>query len=128
MVSDQAQRHFRQARRLLAVVEARAEVELPEVTAPTACHSMRHAATAVLVAHGTASPRTHRGVLSRPRRLEREQAWRAEAEVDLLNRAFRRRLIADHGAAEVLTTEHALSARDEATAFVLFCERKMEAV
>lgn len=122
-MSDEAQQHLRRARKLLAVVTARAEVELPEVVAHTAYYSMHHGAIAVLTVHGVAIPKTHSGLIARLGQLDREKSWKARAEVALLSRALDRRLIADYEAVDTLTIEHAKSARDDAVAFVSFCER-----
>ena len=125
-MSAEAKQHLQRALRLLAMVKVRAEIELPEVIAHTAYYSMHHAATAVLITHGVAIPKTHSGLVTRLSMLDREKAWGAKAEVALLSRALDRRLIADYQAVDVLTVEHAKSARDDAVIFVFFCERLIE--
>jgi uncharacterized protein (UPF0332 family) len=121
-LTDEAKQHLHRARRLLAVVKSRAEVELPEVVAHTAYYSMHHAAVAVLIAYGVAIPKTHSGLITRLGQLDREKAWLAQAKVALLSRALDRRLIADYEATDTLTIEHARSAREDALAFAAFCE------
>jgi uncharacterized protein (UPF0332 family) len=86
---------------------------------------MRHAAVAVLIAHGIAIPKTHSGLIARLGQLDRDKAWYAKADVALLARALDRRLIADYEAMDTLTMAHARSARDDAIAFVAFCERSV---
>jgi uncharacterized protein (UPF0332 family) len=119
---DEARHHLRRSQKLLAMVKARAEIELPEVVAHTAYYSMHHAAVAVLIAHGVAIPKTHRGLIARLGQLDRDDAWQARSQVALLTRALDRRLIADYEAEDTLTIEHAKSARDDAVTFIAFCE------
>jgi len=58
--------------------------------------------------------------------LDREKVLGAKTEVALLSRALDRRLIADYQAVDMLTVDHAKSARDDAVIFVAFCERLIE--
>jgi uncharacterized protein (UPF0332 family) len=58
-LKEEARRHLRRAKRLLASVEVRVEVELPEIVAHTAYYAMYHAAVAVFVEKGVPTPRTH---------------------------------------------------------------------
>jgi uncharacterized protein (UPF0332 family) len=83
---------------------------------------MHHAAVAILISYGVAIPKTHSGLITRLGQLDREKAWQAKAKVALLSRALDRRLIADYEATDTLTIEHARSAREDALAFVSFCE------
>ncbi|MEI7874105.1 MAG: HEPN domain-containing protein [Alphaproteobacteria bacterium] len=122
-MKEEARQHLQRARRLLAMVEARAEVELPEVIAHTAYYAMHHAALALFVDRGLALPKTHSGLITRLSQLDREASLQAKAEVGRLSRALDRRLIADYEAQDTLTVEHARAARNEAVAFVSFCER-----
>jgi uncharacterized protein (UPF0332 family) len=126
-LSTEAQQHLQRALRLLAMVRVRAEVELPEVIAHTAYYSMHHAATAVLLVYGVAVPKTHSGLVTRLSMLDRQKALAAKMEVALLSRALDRRLIADYQAVDMLTVDHAKSARDDAIIFVAFCERLINA-
>jgi uncharacterized protein (UPF0332 family) len=104
-------------------------IELPEVVAHTAYYSMHHAAVAaVLLAYEVAVPKTHSGLIARLGQLDREKAWLAKGEVALLSRALDRRLIADYQAVDTLTIDHAKSAREDAIAFVSFCERMVALV
>jgi uncharacterized protein (UPF0332 family) len=119
--------HLRRAQRLLAVVEARVEVELPEVIAHTAYYAMYHAAVAVFVEKDVAIPKSHSGVVTRFSQLDRDQSLDAKAEVGRLSRGLERRLIADYDAEDTLTVEHARRAREDAVAFVAFCERLIDA-
>jgi uncharacterized protein (UPF0332 family) len=119
----EARQHLQRAQRLLAMVRSRAEVELPEVIAHTAYYAMHHAASAVFVEHGISLPKTHSGYVTRLSQLDREKGLQAKTEVARLSRSLERRLIADYQAEDTLTVDHARSARDEAIAFVSFCER-----
>jgi len=127
-LSAEAKQHLQRALRLLAMVKVRAEIELLEVIAHTAYYAMHHAATAVLVTYSVAIPKTHSGLVTRLSLLDREKSLGAKTEVALLSRALDRRLIADYQAVDMLTVEHAKSARDDAVIFVSFCERLIEAV
>lgn len=109
------------------MVEARAEIELPEIIAHTAYYAMHHAALAILTHYGVAAPKTHSGLVSRLSQLDRDRSWRAQASVALLARALNRRMIGDYQFVGTLNVQHARSARDDAVAFVSFCERQIEA-
>ncbi|MDP2334717.1 MAG: hypothetical protein Q8M19_28905 [Reyranella sp.] len=85
------------------------EIKLPEVIAHTAYYAMHHATLALFVERGLPLPKTHSGLITRLSQLDRE--------------ASLPRLIADYEAEDTLTVEHARAARDEAIAFVSFCER-----
>lgn len=126
-MNEEARLHLQRAHKFLAVVTGRAEVEIPEVVAHAAYYSMHHAAVAVLTAHDVGIPKTHSGLIARLGQLDRERSWQAKGDVALLSRALDRRLIADYQAVESLTIEHARSARDDAVAFVAFCERMLRA-
>lgn len=108
------------------MVQARAERELPEVIAHTAYYAMHHAAFAVLVSRDIPPPRTHSGLITRLSRLDLEARLQAKEEVARLSRALDRRLIADYDAVDTLTAEHARAARDDAAAFVAFCEKAID--
>ena len=84
---------------------------------------MHHAALALFVDRGLALPKTHSGLITRLSQLDREASLQAKADVGRLSRALDRRLIADYEAQDTLTVEHARAARNEAVAFVSFCER-----
>jgi uncharacterized protein (UPF0332 family) len=111
---------------LLAAVEARVEVELPEVIAHTAYYAMYHAAVAVFVENGVSTPKTHSGVVTRFSQLDRDRSLDARADVARLRRGLERRLIADYDAEDTLTVEHARRAREDAVAFVEFRERLID--
>lgn len=119
-MTDEARRHLQSARSLLAIVEARAEIELPEIIAHTAYYAMHHAALALLTYCGVSIPKTHSGLVSRLSQLDRDRAWQAQASVALFARALNRRLIADYQFVGTLNVQHARSARDDAVAFVSF--------
>jgi hypothetical protein len=65
-------------------------------------------------------------LVSRLSQLDRDRAWQAQASVALFARALNRRLIADYQFVGTLNVQHARSARDDAVAFVSFCERLLE--
>ncbi len=122
-MKEETQTHLRRSRRLLAMVEARVDVELPEVIAHTAYYAMYHAAIAVFAERNLPLPKTHSGVVARFSQLDREASLGAKAEVARLSRGLDRRLIADYNAEDLLTNAHARAAREDAVAFVEFCER-----
>ena len=117
------ERHRHRARRLLSMVEDRVEAELPEIIAHTAYYAMYHAALAALVHAGVAVPKPHSGMVSRFMQTFRTEAPDAKEQSARLSRSLQRRLIADYEAEDTLTLEHARTARDDAVAFVSFCER-----
>jgi uncharacterized protein (UPF0332 family) len=105
------------------MVERRVEIELPEIIAHTAYYAMYHAAVAVFVVRGVPPPKTHGGLVARFSQLDRDESLGAKADVARLSRGLERRLIADYDAADILTLDHARRAREDAVAFVAFCER-----
>jgi uncharacterized protein (UPF0332 family) len=115
--------HLRRARRLLTMVLQRVEEELPEVIAHTAYYAMYHAALAALVHAGVPVPKTHSGMVARFTQQFRGTTPDANEQSARLSRGLQRRLIADYEADDTLTLEHARAARDDATAFIAFCER-----
>lgn len=109
------------------MVRARADVELPEIIAHAAYYAMHHAASAVLVGRNIPLPKTHSGLITRLAQLDRDTGLQAKADVARLSRALDRRLIADYDAVDTLTAEHARAARDDAVAFIAFCEKLIDA-
>ena len=105
------------------MVENRVEAELPEVIAHTAYYAMYHEALAALIHAGVPVPKTHSGLVSQFSQRFKASLPDANEQSARLSRSLQRRLIADYEAEETLTVEHARTARDEAVAFVSFCER-----
>ena len=105
------------------MVENRVETELPEVIAHTAYYAMYHEALAALIHAGVAVPKTHSGLVSQFTQRFKTSLPDANEQSARLSRSLQRRLIADYEAEETLTVEHARIARDEAVAFISFCER-----
>jgi uncharacterized protein (UPF0332 family) len=118
--------HRIRARRLLTVVENRWEHELPEIVAHTAYYAMYHAAIALFARRGVSLPKTHAGVSARFSEHFRHIQPDGREQVGRLGRALERRLIADYDAVDTLKTEDARAARDDAAAFVAFCERVID--
>lgn len=105
------------------MVEGRWEQELPEVVAHTAYYAMYHAAVALFARHDMPLPKTHAGVTARFSEKFRHIEPDGREQVRRLGRALERRLIADYDAVDTLKVEDARAARDDAAAFVAFCER-----
>lgn len=103
------------------MVEKRVEEELPEVIAHTAYYATYHAALAALVHVGVPVPKTHSGMVTRF-----TQKRDAIVQSARLSRGLQRRQIADYEAEDRLTSEHARAARDDAMAFIAFCERLID--
>jgi len=72
-------------------------------------------------------PKSHSGGVTRFSQLDRDQSLGAKTEVGRLSRGLERRLIADYDAEDTLTVEHARRAREDAVAFIAFCERLIDA-
>jgi uncharacterized protein (UPF0332 family) len=109
------------------MVQSRAETEIPEVVAPAAYYAMYHAAVAALVHVGIATPSTDLGAIKQFTRRFGVATPDAGEHTKRLRRALERRLSADHDATSTLTVKDARIARDDAVAFVSFCERLIEA-
>jgi uncharacterized protein (UPF0332 family) len=108
------------------MVRSRAETEIPEVVAPAAYYAMYHAAVAALVHVGIAKPSSDRGSVKQFARRFGAATPDAAEHSGRLRRGLERRLIADHDVTNTLTVEDARVARDDAVAFVSFCERLIE--
>ena len=123
---EEVQLHRMRARRLLTMVEGRWDQELPEIVAHTAYYAMYHAAIALFSRRGVPLPKTHAGVNARFSEHFRHVDPDGRDQVRRLGRALERRLIADYDAVDILKTEDAGAARDDAIAFVAFCERLID--
>ena len=109
------------------MVQSRAEAEIPEVVAPAAYYAMYHAAVAALIHVGIARPSSDLGMVKRFTRRFGTAAPDAREHSQRLRRGLERRLIADYEMINTLTVDDACIARDDAVAFVSFCERLIEA-
>ena len=125
-MSEEFRLHRLRARRLLTTVENRWEQELPEIVAHTAYYAMYHAAIALFGRRGVPMPKTHAGVSARFSENFRHVEPDGREQVRRLGRALERRLIADYDAVDTLKVEDAGAARDDAVAFVAFCERMID--
>lgn len=94
--------------------------------AHTAYYAMYHAAIALFGRRGAPLPKTHAGVHARFGEHFRQVEPDGRDQVRRLGRALERRLIADYDAVDILKTEDASAARDDAIAFVAFCERLID--
>jgi uncharacterized protein (UPF0332 family) len=108
------------------MVQAPAEVELPEVVAPAAYFAMYHAAVAALLHAGVVVPEDDTETIDRFSRHFAAIVPDALDQSSRFERSRQRRLIADYEADESLTIDHARAARDDAVAFVAFCERVID--
>jgi len=95
-VIEEARRHRARAGRLLTMVEARYEQELPEVVVHTAYYAMYHAVIALFARRGLAKPKTHSGLAARFSEHFRTEMPDGRELVRRLGRALERRLIADY--------------------------------
>ena len=109
------------------MVQSRAEAEIPEVVAPAAYYAMYHAAVAALIHVGIARPSSDRGATKQFARRFGAATPDAAEHSKRLRRGLERRLIADYEMTNTLTVDDACIARDDAVAFVSFCERLIEA-
>jgi uncharacterized protein (UPF0332 family) len=105
------------------MVERRWQDELPEVVVHTAYYAMYHAAIALFATRRLAKPKTHSGFAARFSEHFRDERPDGREQVRRLGHALERRLIADYDAVDTLSVEDARLARDEAVAFVAFCEK-----
>jgi uncharacterized protein (UPF0332 family) len=99
---------------------------VPEVVVHTAYYAMHHAAIALFAKRGLAKPKTHSGLAARFSELFRDETPDGREQVRRLGHALERRLIADYDAVDTLTVDDARMARDEAVAFIAFCERLLD--
>jgi uncharacterized protein (UPF0332 family) len=84
---------------------------------------MYHAAIALFAKRDLPKPKTHSGLNARFSEHFHLIEPDGREQVRRLGRALERRLIADYDAVDILTSDDARAARDEAVAFVSFCER-----
>lgn len=127
-MNEEVRLHRLRAHRLLTMVERRWDQELPEIVAHTAYYAMYHAAIAPFGKRGVPLPKTHAGMSARFSESFRHIEPDGREQVKRLGRALERRLIADYDAVDTLKTEDARAARDDASAFVAFCERVIDEV
>lgn len=123
---EESRRHHHRARRLLDVVVARWQVELPEVVCHTAYYAMYHAAVALFASRSLALPKTHAGLNAKFSENFRQVQPDGREQLGRLARALDRRLIADYDAIDTLTVDDACDAKDDAVAFVSFCEKLID--
>lgn len=102
-------------------------MEISEVIAPAAYYAMYHAAVAALGHVGIARPSSDRGVIEQFTRRFGTVASDAREQSERLRQGLKRRLIADHDVTSRLAVADACIARDDAVAFVSFCERLIDA-
>ena len=126
-MSDEARLHRNRARRFLSMVEKRWNQELPEVVAHTAYYAMYHAVAALFLSRNVPVPKTHAGVNARFSEHFRHAEPDGREQVRRLGRALDRRLLADYDTVDTLQAEDARAARDDAAAFIAFCEKLIDA-
>ena len=108
------------------MVEHGIDKELPGIVAHTAYYAMYHAVIALFAQRGLLLPKTHAGLGNRFGEHFRSIEPDGRDQLGRLGRALDRRLIADYDAVDTLTMQDARTARDDAMAFVAFCERLID--
>jgi uncharacterized protein (UPF0332 family) len=114
--------HLTKARRLLRQAQALSTNDAPESVVHLSYYAMFHAATAVLLRHHNRSAVTHMGLIGAFGRFARDRGETARQHGRALNRAEDLRLQADYGVSYHDLSEAAENLRNEASAFINFCE------
>lgn len=110
------------ARRLLAQAQDLNARQAPESLVHLCYYAMFHAATAMLLHHQATAAMTHTGLIGAFGRLAKDLGEPARQHGRALNRAEDLRLRADYGVDYEDLAESAEHLRDEARAFLAFCE------
>jgi uncharacterized protein (UPF0332 family) len=121
-VNAEEAKYLAKARRMLLQAQNLDAQEAPESVVHLCYYAMFHAATAVLLRHRATVALTHTGLVGTFGRLAKDLGESARQYGRALNRAADIRLRADYGIAYDDLAESALTLRDEAQAFVAFCE------
>jgi uncharacterized protein (UPF0332 family) len=125
MSAGEAQ-YLTKARRLLAQAQDLSAEDAPESVVHLCYYAMFHAATAVLLRHRATLAMTHTGLIGAFGRLAKDLGETARQHGRALNRAEDLRLRADYGVAYDDLAESAATLRDEARAFLAFCESVLQ--
>jgi uncharacterized protein (UPF0332 family) len=125
-MSVSAADYLTKAHRMLAQAGAMNPADAPESVVHLCYYAMLHAATAVLLRHRASVAITHSGLIGAFGRLTKDLGESARQHGRALNRAEDLRLRADYGVIYDDLAEAAENLRNEAHAFVTFCESVLQ--
>ena len=114
--------HLGKAKRLLRQSMTMSATDAPESVVHLAYHAMFHAATAVLLKHRDRAAMTHTGLIGAFGQFVKDRGETARKHGRALNRAEDLRLQADYDVSYQDLIDVAQDIRQEARAFVDFCE------
>ena len=121
-MTDDRGGHLAKADRLLRQAQALNATDAPESVVHLSYFAMFHAATAVLLRHRDSSALTQTGLIGAFGQFAKDKGETARQHGRALNRAEDLRLQADYGVSYQDLAEAAANLREEARAFVDFCE------
>lgn len=114
--------HLGKAKRLLRQAQAINAADAPESVVHLSYYAMFHAATAVLLRHRGKAALTHAGLIGAFGQFAKSRGENARQHGRALNRAEDLRLQADYGVSYQDLAEAGAKVREEAHAFIDFCE------
>lgn len=114
--------HLAKAKRLLHQAQDLSAADAPESVIHLAYYAMFHAATAVLLKHRDKVALTHAGIIGAFGQFAISRGEKARQHGRSLNRAEDLRLQADYGVAYRDLPDAGAKVREEAQAFVEFCD------
>ena len=114
--------HLAKAERLLRQAQNLVMAEAPESVIHLSYYAMFHAATAVLLKHRDKATLTHSGLIGAFGQFAKGRGESARQHGRALNRAEDLRLQSDYGVSYRDLAEASAKVREEARAFIDFCE------
>lgn len=117
--------HLAKAERLLRQAQALNAADAPESVVHLSYYAMFHAATAVLLRHRDKAALTHAGLIGAFGQFAKNRGENARQHGRALNRAEDLRLQADYGVSYRDLAEASAKIREEARAFIDFCESEV---
>jgi len=126
-VTESHVEHLAKAERLLRQAQNLNVADAPESVIHLAYYAMFHAATAVLLKHREKTALTHAGLIGAFGQFAKSRGEKARQHGRALNRAEDLRLQADYGVSYRDLTEAGAKIREEARAFIDFCESVVSA-
>ena len=114
--------HLAKAKRLLRQAQNLNAADSPESVIHLSYYAMFHAATAVLLRHRDKAALTHSGLIGAFGQFAKNRGENARQHGRALNRAEDLRLQADYGVSYQDLAEAGAKVREEARAFIDFCQ------
>jgi uncharacterized protein (UPF0332 family) len=122
-LTDEVQKRFSKARRLLRVARTYNASEDPEGVAHHAYYAMYHAATAVLLSRDGSYPKTHANLVGQFGLVVRDLDQAAKQHGRAFREAYELRLLADYDAGATNLTGRVQASLAAVSSFITFAEQ-----